>query len=42
MITRDKNDMKNMVVAKGAFVLDTTNLSIEEVLDVILSKIKRS
>lgn len=46
MIARDENDSSRafapLVVPKGAFVLDTTNLSINEVLEVIESKIKRS
>ena len=46
MIARDEVDTKReaspLVVPKGAFVLDTTNLSITEVMDVIVGKIKRS
>lgn len=46
MIARDEGDSTRefapLVVPKGAFVLDTTNLKINEVMDVILGKIKRS
>ena len=46
MIARDEGDSNRdfapLVVAKGAFVLDTTNLTIAEVMEVILGKIKRS
>lgn len=46
MIARDEVDTKReaspLVVPKGAFVLDTTNLTITEVMDVIVGKIKRS
>ena len=45
MIARDEGDSNRefapLTVPKGAFVLDTTNLTIDEVLDVILGKIKR-
>ena len=44
MIARDEQDSKRafapLVVPQGAFVIDTTNMSIEEVLDLILSKVK--
>jgi len=44
MIARDEQDSKRafapLVVPQGAFVIDTTNMSINEVLDLILSKIK--
>jgi cytidylate kinase len=46
MMARDESDSTRafapLVVPKGAFVLDTTNLSIAEVIEVILGKIKRS
>lgn len=44
MIARDAQDEKRafapLVVPQGAFVVDTTNLTIEEVIDILLSKIK--
>lgn len=44
MIARDDQDSKRafapLVVPQGAFVIDTTNLKFEEVLDLVLSKIK--
>lgn len=43
---RDEQDMNReicpLVVPKGAFVLDSSNLSIDEVIEVMMSKIKRS
>ena len=46
MIKRDEADSSRsvapLVVPKGAFVLDTTNLTIDEVMEVIMGKIKRS
>ncbi len=45
MIARDEQDSKRafapLVVPKGAFVLDTTNLSFDEVLEMVLGKIKK-
>ena len=45
MLARDEQDSNRafapLVVPKGAFVIDTTNLKFDEVLDLILSKIKR-
>lgn len=44
MIARDEQDSKRafapLVVPTGAFVIDTTNMSLDEVLDLILSRIK--
>lgn len=44
MIARDEQDTKRefapLCVPAGAFVIDTTNLKFEEVLDLVLSKIK--
>lgn len=44
MIARDEQDSKRafapLVVPTGAFVIDTTNMAFEEVLDLILSRIK--
>lgn len=43
LIARDEQDSKRdfapLVVPKGAFVIDTTNLGFDEVLDLVLSKI---
>lgn len=43
---RDEQDMNReicpLVVPKGAFVIDSSNLSIDEVTELIISKIKRS
>ena len=45
MIARDEQDTKRdfapLVVPTGAYVIDTTNLKVEEVLDIILSKINK-
>ena len=45
MIARDDQDSKRafapLVVPTGAFVIDTTNMTFEEVLDLILSRIKK-
>ena len=46
MIKRDEadsgRDVAPLVVPKGAFVLDTTNLTIDEVMDVILSSVAQT
>ena len=43
---RDEQDMNReicpLVVPKGAFVIDSSNLSIDEVTELVISKIKRS
>ena len=43
MIERDERDSQRafapLVVPKGAYVIDTTNLSIEEVLEILINKI---
>lgn len=45
MIARDEQDSKRafapLVIPKGAYVIDTTNLKIEEVLDLVLKKMKK-
>lgn len=45
MIARDEQDSKRafapLVVPKGAFVIDTTNLKFDEVFELVLSKIKK-
>ena len=45
MIARDEQDSKRafapLVVPTGAFVIDTTNMTLEEVLDLILSRINK-
>lgn len=45
MIARDEQDSKRafapLVVPSGAFVIDTTNLKFEEVLELVLNKIKK-
>lgn len=45
LIARDEQDSKRafapLVVPQGAYVIDTTNLKFEEVLDLVLSKIKK-
>jgi cytidylate kinase len=44
MIARDEQDSSRafapLTIPQGAFVIDTTNLSIDEVENIILSKIK--
>lgn len=45
MVARDKQDTERklapLVVAEGAYVIDTTNLSIEEVLNIVLKKVRK-
>jgi cytidylate kinase len=45
MIARDKQDSERafapLCVPEGAYVIDTTNLTIEEVLDIILNKVRK-
>lgn len=45
MIARDEQDTKRdfapLVVPTGAYVIDTTNLTVEEVLEIILDKINK-
>ena len=45
MIARDEQDSKRafapLVVPKGAYVIDTTNLKFDEVLDLVISKINK-
>ena len=45
MIARDEQDSKRafapLVVPQGAYVIDTTNMTLEEVLDLILTRIKK-
>lgn len=45
MIARDEQDSKRafapLVVPAGAYVIDTTNMNLQEVLDLILSRIKK-
>lgn len=45
MIARDEQDSKRafapLVIPTGAYVIDTTNLKFEEVLDLVLSKINK-
>lgn len=45
MVARDKQDSERelapLKVAEGAYVIDTSNLSIEQVLDLVLKKIKK-
>lgn len=45
MIARDEQDQKRafapLVVPAGAFVIDTTNMTLEEVLELILSRINK-
>lgn len=45
MIARDEQDSKRafapLVIPAGAYVIDTTNLKFEEVLDLVLSKINK-
>ncbi len=45
MIARDEQDSKRafapLCVPEGAYVIDTTNLTIEEVLDIILNKVRK-
>ena len=45
MIARDKQDSDRafapLCVPEGAYVIDTTNLTIEEVLDIILNKVRK-
>jgi cytidylate kinase len=45
MIARDEQDSSRafapLVIPQGAFVIDTTNMTIEEVEDLILSRVKK-
>ena len=45
MVARDKQDSERklapLVVAEGAYVIDTTNLSIGEVLNLVLKKVRK-
>ena len=45
MIARDEQDSKRafapLVVPKGVYVIDTTNLKFDEVLDLVISKINK-